>query len=77
MSIIIPSKRVFGHKHIFTGYGSSQPYLYNKTGQPFIDGINGGHISLYKKCDICGEEVLVAKLHVDADGKLYKTKLDK
>jgi hypothetical protein len=35
------------------------------------------HVNLYSRCDTCGEEVLIAKIHCDKNSKLYKGKLDK
>lgn len=77
MSLIKPNGKLFEHSHRFEGYASGQPYLYNRTNNPYVDGINRGHIGLYGKCDICGEEILVANMHVDPEGKLYKGKFDK
>jgi len=77
MSLIIPNGKFLSHNHIFEGYAGQQPYLYNKTNNPLVDGIERGHIGLYGKCNICGEEILVANLHVDPKGKLYKGLYDK
>ena len=69
-SIIKKTSSCLSHDHIFTGYAGSAPYLYNKT-DGVIDGIGRQHINLYCKCDICDEEIFVAKMHVQADGKIY------
>lgn len=47
------------------------------TNNGIIDGIKRMHVNLYCKCDSCGEEVLIAKLHCDQDGKLYQGVLDR
>lgn len=60
------------HTHEFNGYGSDVPYLYYKTHDGVVDGIGRMHVNLYGKCDICGEEVLLAKIHCTEEGKLYK-----
>ncbi len=65
------------HTHTFTGYAGDSPYLYNKSNNGVVDGIGRMHIDLYCKCDSCNQEVLIAKLHVDKEGKLYKGKLDR
>lgn len=77
MSITKPSGNLLKHSHRFSGYCGDVPYLYYKSGEPYVDGIERGHVNLYSKCDICGEEVLVAKMHTDRNGKLYQTALDK
>lgn len=77
MAIIIESKNVFKHDHKITGYANGHPYLYYKSNNPYVDGTNRGHVQLYGKCDICGKEVLVASIHTDENGKLYKTNFDK
>jgi hypothetical protein len=59
------------HNHEFTGYHSDVPYLHYHAKGGVIDGIGRQHINLYAKCIICDEEVLVAKMHVDKDGKIY------
>lgn len=63
------------HDHVFTGYQGADPYLYYKPAAPsqhgVIDGINRQHVSLYGKCDICGKEIRVAMMHVNADSTLY------
>ena len=64
------TKGLFNHNHIFKGYGSDITYLYNK-GLEVIDGIGTRHVSLYAGCDICGEEILVAKIHVSESGVIY------
>lgn len=76
MNEAIRKNKTFFHTHTFTGYGGGTPYLYNKTNNGVVDGINRMHINLYCKCDTCNEEVLIAKIHCDKDGKLYKGKLD-
>ena len=77
MGVIIKSKKLFQHNHVITGYAGGQPYLYYKSNNPYTDGINRGHVRLYGKCDICGEEIMVASIHTDSDGKLYETQLDR
>ena len=76
MSNILKKIATFFHTHTFTGWGGDVPYVYNKTNNGIVDGIERMHINLYCKCDNCGEEVLVAKLHCDKNGKLYKGKSD-
>lgn len=65
---------VFGHTHVFTGYQGGYPYLTAKRGA--VDGIDRHHVSLYGRCDICDEEILIAKIHADAntDKINFKTK---
>jgi len=77
MALILPSNKLFEHSHTFSGYAGGQPYLYYKTNQPVVDGIQHGHVRLYAKCDKCGKEVYVASIHTDAEGKLFETSLDK
>lgn len=67
--IRVPQKQIFSHTHVFSGMGT--PYLYYKNGGGVVDGIGRQHINLYGKCDICNKEILVAKIHVDSNGKLY------
>lgn len=76
MNGTIRKNKNFFHTHTFTGYGTQPPYLYNKTNDGVVDGTKRMHIDLYCKCDTCNEEVLVAKIHCDENGKLYKGKLD-
>lgn len=75
--LLIKQDVLFSHTHVFTGYAGGVPYLYYTSGNPYVDGINRGHINLYAKCDTCGKEILVAKIHTDSNGNLYETKLDK
>jgi len=77
MNNTIKKKKDLFHTHTFNGYAGDVPYLYNKTNEGVIDGIKRMHINLYCKCDTCDEEVIVAKLHCDENGKLYKGLLDK
>ncbi len=77
MSIIKRSVGIFKHNHVFTGWAGQPPYLYYKSQQPYTDGIDVGHVNLYGKCDICGKEFMVAKIHTDKNGKLYETELDR
>ena len=72
MSKLIQKTELFKHDHVFTGYADGTPYLYNKTNNGVVDGIDRMHIDLYAKCDICNKEILVAKIHCDKEGKLYK-----
>ena len=76
MSNDLKQRKNIYHVHTFTGW-YNVPYLYNKTNDGIIDGIKRMHIDLYCKCSTCDEEVLVAKLHCDENGKLYKGILDK
>ena len=55
----------FKHTHVFTGYKGEVPYLKAKRGA--VDAINRHHVKLYGECDICGEEILLAYIHVEAD----------
>lgn len=64
---------LIGHNHKFTGYAGGVPYLYYKPGGGIIDGSNRQHIELYAKCDICGDEILVAKTHIKSNGLLYNS----
>ena len=75
--LIQTSGKLFKHDHTFTGYAEGVPYLNYKSGKPYVDGIQRGHVRLYGRCDICDQEFLVAMIHTDATGKLYQTKLDK
>ncbi len=77
MNNTIKKNKDLFHTHTFTGYCGDAPYLYNKTNNGIIDGIKRMHVNLYCKCDSCGKEVLIAKLHCDQDGKLYQGVLDK
>ncbi len=70
------NKNLF-HTHTFTGYAGSEPYVYNKTNKGVVDGIRRMHVELYCKCDTCGEEVKIAMIHCDEDGKLYEGIYDK
>ena len=74
MSKLLQDNGLFKHTHVFTGYAEGTPYLYYKDARGVIDGIGRQHINLYKKCDTCGKEVLVAMIHVQADGSLYGAK---
>ena len=64
------SSSVFGHTHVFTGYQGGYPYLTAKRGA--VDGINRHHVGLYGRCDICDKELLIARIHIDAEtDKMY------
>lgn len=76
MNNILRKKKTLLHTHTFIGYSGDVPYLYNKTNDGVTDGIDRMHIKLYCKCDTCNEEVLIAMVHCDKDGKLYKGILD-
>lgn len=73
--LIVPTDKLFEHNHVISGIG--KPYLYYRTGTPYVDGIKRGHIGLYGRCDECGKEIHVANIHTDENGKLYEIKLDK
>lgn len=77
MNNTLKKKKDLFHTHTFTGYAEGKPYLYNKTNYGVIDGIQRMHVVLYCKCDTCNEEVEIAMLHCDKDGKLYKGEFDK
>jgi len=70
MSKLIISKKLIGHNCSVTGYQGGTPYLYPKKGP--VDGIGRQHVKLYATCDICNKEFLVANIHTDIDGKLFK-----
>lgn len=72
--LIQKSKSIFSHNHVFTGHGGSTPYLHYKDGGGVTDGINRQHIDLYGRCDICNKEILVAKIHIKANGMIYGLK---
>jgi hypothetical protein len=76
MNNTIKKKESLLHTHSFSGYGGGIPYLYNKTNDGVVDGIKRMHIDLYCKCDTCDKEILIARLHCDENGKLYRGKLD-
>jgi len=61
----------FKHNHVFTGYCGDTPYLHYDKGGGVIDGCGRQHINLYGVCNVCNEKILVGKIHVDKDGKLY------
>ncbi len=77
MSIVKPSGNLFKHDHVFSGYCGSAPYLYYKNDNVIVDGIDRGHVRLYGRCDTCNEEILVAHIHTDKNGKLYSDKKEK
>lgn len=49
--------------HWAKGYASGKPYLVNKYTE--VDGIGRIHLSLYARCNKCGEEFPYAMLHLD------------
>jgi hypothetical protein len=59
------SESIFKHTHVFTGHAGGVPYLYAKRGT--VDAINRHHVNLYGECDICGEEIILAHINVEAD----------
>lgn len=59
------NKKILGHTHIFTGYAGGTPYLIAKRGG--VDNIDRHHVNLYGRCDVCDEEILLAKIHADAN----------
>lgn len=59
------------HNHVFKGYGDGEPYLSNRGYRGIVDGIGRQHIALYGRCDICDEEILVAKMHIKENGEIY------
>lgn len=70
-SLIQTNDKFFSHDHVFKRSDGGVPYLYNK-GAGIIDGIGRQHVNLYAKCDQCGKEVCLARLHVDSNGKIYE-----
>lgn len=65
------TKGLLNHNHVFKGYGRDVPYLSNKGCKGLIDGAGRQHITLYGRCDICNEKILVAKMHVRENGEIY------
>jgi hypothetical protein len=63
--LLKPNRSIFGHTHTFTGYCGDNPYLKAKRGA--VDNINRHHVNLYGICDTCNKEVLIAKIHIDAE----------
>jgi len=70
MSRVVVKKNILGHNCSVTGYQGGTPYLYPKKGA--IDGIGRQHVNLYATCDVCNKKFLVAKMHSDVDGKIFK-----
>ena len=69
--ILKKNNKRLGHTHVFKGYGSDAPYLtYPKKGG-VLDGVKNQHVDLYGRCDICDKKILVARIHVDENSKLY------